>query len=96
MEYLIHASVQFVPIGDKVHAYANIDKAIAVFASLGLLKAVSPLESVLEGTFPAIMEGLQKAKEICLSKEGDELVINLRLHAACGKHVSWEEKINNR
>jgi uncharacterized protein YqgV (UPF0045/DUF77 family) len=96
MEYLVHASVQFVPLGDKTHAYAKIDKAIAVFSGMGLLREVSPLESILEGTFPTIMEALEKAKNVCLSQQGDELVINFRLHAAYAEHVSWEQKVKNR
>ena len=96
MEPIVHASVQFVPIGTKAYAYDRIDQAIALFSSLGILRTVSPLESVLEGTFPAIMDALERAKELCLSQDGDELVINLRLHVAYNKDVSWEEKVKNR
>lgn len=96
MEHIVHASVQFVPIGDKTYAYAQIDKAIALFSSLGILRTVSPLESVLEGPFSTIMMALEKAKDLCLSGEGDEVVINIRLHAAFGRDVSWEEKVRNR
>jgi uncharacterized protein YqgV (UPF0045/DUF77 family) len=96
MEHLVHASLQFVPLGDKEIAYAKIDKVIELFTSQELLRSVSPLESLLEGTLAQILEALKKASELCLAENGDELVLNIRIHAAFGKDVSWAEKVKNR
>ena len=93
---VIHVSVQFVPVGNKEEAYEKIDRAIAVFEKSGLLQYLSPLESILEGTYHEIMMAIGEAKDACLVNEQDELVINLRMHMAKDRHVSWQEKVKNR
>ena len=93
MSYLIHASVQFVPVTKENEPYLLIDKAIEVFQDSGLFIQIGPLETFIEGPYEKVMKVIEQAKNACLNAGAQELVINLRLHCKKDKDVSIDEKI---
>lgn len=93
MEHQIHLAIQIIPLNSKHHPYEAIDKAIEVIQQSGLRYEVGPMETVIEGTYEAVMETARKAQQACLLHGANELVVNMKLHLRKDGDVTWEEKM---
>ena len=93
MKHQVHVAIQIVPIS-KEHPYPIIDKAIAVLESAGVDYRVGAMETVIQGEYDQVMSLVKQMQEICLASGADEIVVNMKVHAANDHDVTWEEKLN--
>lgn len=88
----INAAIQLLPIDTKEVRWDVVDRAIAVIHNSGLNYKVCPFETVVEGTMPEIMSLLEKIKNTSLEKDCQEILINIKIHAA-NRDLSFDEKL---
>lgn len=62
----ITMSVQVLPLTDE-NTYQIVDAAIAAIKATGIKHMVTPMETVLEGTWEACMAAAKAAHEACFS-----------------------------
>lgn len=90
--YKINAAIQLLPIDTKEVRWDVVDRAIAVIHNSGLNYKVCPFETVVEGTMTEIMSLLEKIKTTALEKDCQEILINIKIHAA-QRDLSFNEKL---
>ena len=97
IRHQINASIQIVPICNQPgrHVYELIDSAINIITESGLSYQVTPMETVVEGTYDEVMDVFKKAQERCLSEGADELVVQLRIHINAHHDVEFQQKTGN-
>lgn len=95
MNNIINASVQIVPKCDQDKFYPSIDAAIHVIQESGLRYKVSPMETVIEGTYNEVMSVIKDAQEASLDAGATDLAVNIRLHIRNNEDVSFEEKTDS-
>ena len=78
----INAAIQLLPIGAKKNRYGIIDEAIALIQSSGLVYTICPFETVVEGESDAVYKLIQTIQTETLKNNCDELIINIKIHAA--------------
>ena len=88
----INAAIQLLPIGAKGNKYDVIDKAIELIQSSGLDYIVCPFETVVEGETEPIYKLIQSIQIEMLKHDCDELLINVKIHAAT-RDISMSEKL---
>ncbi|MBP7810075.1 MAG: thiamine-binding protein [Bacteroidia bacterium] len=88
----INAAIQLLPIDTKEVRWDVVDRAIAVIHNSGLNYKVCPFETVVEGTMPEVMSLLEKIKNTALEKDCQEILINIKIHAA-QRDLSFNEKL---
>lgn len=90
--YKINAAIQLLPIDTNEVRWDVVDRAIAVIHNSGLNYKVCPFETVVEGTMTEIMSLLEKIKTTALEKDCQEILINIKIHAA-QRDLSFNEKL---
>lgn len=88
----INAAIQLLPIDTKEVRWDVVDRAIAVIHKSGLNYKVCPFETVVEGTMSEVMALLEKIKNTSLEKDCQEILINIKIHAA-QRDLSFNEKL---
>ncbi|MBK7669306.1 MAG: thiamine-binding protein [Sphingobacteriaceae bacterium] len=88
----INAAIQLLPIDTKEVRWDVVDRAIALIHNSGLNYKVCPFETVVEGTMPEVMTLLEKIKNTSLEKDCQEILINIKIHAA-QRDLSFNEKL---
>jgi uncharacterized protein YqgV (UPF0045/DUF77 family) len=88
----INAAIQLLPIGAKENKYALIDKAIDLIKYSGLNYKVCPFETVVEGNSEAVYKLIHQIQTETLAHNCDELLINIKIHAA-NRDLSFSEKL---
>jgi uncharacterized protein YqgV (UPF0045/DUF77 family) len=88
----INAAIQLLPIGAKDNRYGIIDQAIRLIGESGLNYKVCPFETVVEGEPEAVYRLIRKIQEETLKLNCDELLINIKIHAAT-RDLSFDEKL---
>lgn len=88
----INAAIQLLPIGAKENKFEIIDKAIALIQESGLHYKVCPFETVVEGHSDAIYALIHKIQVETLGSQCNELLINIKIHAAT-RDLSFSEKL---
>lgn len=91
-EKKINAAIQLLPIDTKEVRWDVVDRAIAVIENSGLNYKVCPFETVVEGTMPEVLALIEKIKTTALEKDCQEILINIKIHAAT-KDLSFNEKL---
>jgi uncharacterized protein YqgV (UPF0045/DUF77 family) len=88
----INAAIQLLPMGAKENKYDLIDKAIGLIQNSGLNYKVCPFETVVEGSSEAVYKLIQSIQAETLEGKCDELLINIKIHAAT-RDLSFSEKL---
>jgi len=88
----INAAIQLLPLGAKGSRYEVIDKAITLIQNSGLNFKVCPFETVVEGETEAVYKLIRSIQEETLKNNCDELLINIKIHAAT-RDLSFSEKL---
>ncbi len=91
MDHRINASIQIIPKSDNKDTYALVDKAILTIRDSGLKHMVTPMETIVEGTYEEIMQVFKEANEAVLPY-ADELIVFIKLHINSARDVTFEEK----
>ena len=92
ISHQINISLQIIPKGKEDTRYALVDDAITVIKESGLRYLVTPMETVIEGPYDAVMEVVKAAQEACLASGAEEVLTIVKLHVRNGKDVTFEEK----
>ena len=61
----------------------------------GLKYMVTPMETVLEGSYDEIINVFGKAQQVVLDAGASEIIVTIRLHIRKDSDVSFEEKTAN-
>jgi uncharacterized protein YqgV (UPF0045/DUF77 family) len=88
----INAAIQLLPLKGEGDKYATIDKAIAMISNSGLTYKVCPFETVVEGESDAVYALIRRIQDETLRNGCDELLINVKIHAA-KRDLAIEEKV---
>lgn len=88
----INAAIQLLPLGAKENKYVLIDKAIALIQNSGLNYKVCPFETVVEGPSDSVYALIHAIQKETLANNCDELLINIKIHAAT-RNLSFSEKL---
>ena len=88
----INAAIQLLPIDTKEVRWDVVDKAISVIKQSGLNYKVCPFETVVEGTMKEVMNLIEKIKDNSLEKDCEEILINIKIHAA-KRDLTFDEKL---
>lgn len=89
---MINAAIQLLPFPETGAKYDFIDDAIHLIENSGLNYQVCPFETVVEGSSEAVYALIQKIQDNCLHSGCQELLLNIKIHAA-NKNLSFKEKI---
>ncbi len=92
MDHTINASIQIVPKTRQENYYELVDKAIEEIRASGLKYMVTPMETVLEGSYDEIISVFGKAQQVVLAAGATEIIVTIRLHIRKDGDVSFEEK----
>jgi len=94
MNNKVNFAIQVLPLGiPKDRAYNIVDEAIKCIESSGLKYIVCPFETVIEGTYPEIIQLLEDIQTACNTAGTTELLINMKLQRNFEKDVAIEDKI---
>jgi uncharacterized protein YqgV (UPF0045/DUF77 family) len=88
----INAAIQLLPLATLQNRYSVVDKAISLIEKSGLNYKVCPFETVVEGNSEAIYHLIQQIQAHILSDGCDELILNVKIHAA-NRNLSFSEKL---
>jgi uncharacterized protein YqgV (UPF0045/DUF77 family) len=87
----INAAIQLLPLAGKEDKYPLIDAAIALIKNSGLKYRVCPFETVVEGTSKEVYSLILNIQMQTLEKGCDELLLNIKIHAA-SRNLSFTDK----
>lgn len=88
----INAALQLLPTKCSVDRIALVDKAILLIHESGLPYKVCPFETVVEGEPEAIYALIDAIRKETLNGGCEELLINVKIHAAVGD-LYFEDKL---
>jgi uncharacterized protein YqgV (UPF0045/DUF77 family) len=88
----INAAIQLLPLITTEEKYLIIDKAIELINKSGLIYKVCPFETVVEGESDRVYALIQKIQSEILKNGCDELILNIKIHAA-NKDLHFQEKL---
>ncbi len=89
---LINAAIQLLPFPEKGSKIALIDEAIELIEKSGLNYQVCPFETVVEGSSEAVYALIQKIQDNCLKSGCNELLLNIKIHAA-NNSLNFSDKL---
>ena len=90
----INAAIQLLPVEHAGNKYDLIDKAIELIKKSGLSYQVCPFETVVEGESEAVYALLQSIQNNALGNGCDELLLNIKIHAA-NRDLLFSDKLKN-
>ena len=90
--HIINASIQIVPIVQDRHPYEWVDEAIAIIQQSGIKHEVGPFATVVEGTYPEVMEVIHRVNEYLYSKGCAEWISNVQIQIRSAGDITGEEK----
>lgn len=88
----INAAIQLLPLVTSENKFSLIDKAISLIQNSGLNYKVCPFETVVEGETEEIYSLMKKIQEETLKSKCEELLLNIKIHAA-NRNLHFEEKL---
>lgn len=88
----INAAIQLLPLKTDEHRYAVVDRAIELINTSGLNYKVCPFETVVEGKTEEVYGLIQKIQTEMLQNGCDELILNIKIHAA-NRDLAFSEKL---
>jgi uncharacterized protein YqgV (UPF0045/DUF77 family) len=88
----INAAIQLLPLKTNEDRYSVVDKAIELINKSGLNYKVCPFETVVEGSPELVYKLIQQIQTEILKNGCDELILNIKIHAA-NRDLSFQEKL---
>ena len=88
----INAAIQLLPLKTNEERYAVVDKAIELINKSGLNYKVCPFETVVEGESKSVYDLIQQIQTDILKTGCDELILNIKIHAA-NRDLAFQEKL---
>lgn len=91
--FTVSASIQILPIGTSNHPYAWVDEAIAIIQKSGLRHRVQAFDTVVEGTYPAIMSLIDQINQQLCSAGCEEWITHLQIQIRSNQSITSAEKL---
>ena len=88
----INAAIQLLPLKTNEDRYSIVDKAIELINKSGLNYKVCPFETVVEGSPELVYKLIQQIQTEILKNGCDELIMNIKIHAA-NRDLAFQEKL---
>ncbi len=88
----IHLALQIVPKKEGANTYHLVDKAIEVIQSSGVKYMVTPMETVMEGTFDELHTIALNAQKAVMAAGAEEVLVYIKMHYRKSGDVTFEEK----
>lgn len=89
----VNIAFQILPsAATKQERYALVDEAIKIIQDSGLKYRVCPFETVMEGSYEAIMEVIEKAQQACFDAGAADLLAYIKIQRSNNEDVHIEDK----
>lgn len=76
-----NVSLQIVPLmATREQSYALVDRVIAMIAESGVPHEVGPMETVMEGELPDLLDIVRRAHELCSEAGAAESLSAVKVH----------------
>lgn len=95
-DHIITLGIQIIPKSKSLDSYSLVDKAIEVIQRSGVQHMITPFETVMEGTYPELMQISEKAQKAVLDAGAEECLVYYRIHYRKNEDVKFEEKRMDR
>jgi uncharacterized protein YqgV (UPF0045/DUF77 family) len=90
--HTICASIQILPLATQLHPYRWVDEAIAVIKASGINYKVNAFDTVLEGTYPQVMQVIEQVNDQLCSQGCEEWITHLQIQIRSKRGVTADEK----
>jgi uncharacterized protein YqgV (UPF0045/DUF77 family) len=90
--HTICASIQILPLATQLHPYRWVDEAIAVIKASGINYKVNAFDTVLEGTYPQVMQVIEQVNDQLCSQGCEEWITHLQIQIRSKQGVTADEK----
>jgi uncharacterized protein YqgV (UPF0045/DUF77 family) len=91
-QYIVNASLQIVPLAQDRHPYAWVDEAIAIIEASGVKYEVSAFQTVLEGTYDAVMQVIHDVQVHLYEQGCAEWITQVQLQIRASGDITGAEK----
>ncbi len=91
-QYIVNASIQVLPVVQDRHPYEWVDEAIAIIQQSGVKYAVGPFDTVLEGTYTAVMDVIGAVNEHLYSRGCSEWISSIQIQIRSGGDITGASK----
>ncbi len=90
----VNIAFQILPVApSKSEVYTLVDEAIKVIQQSGLKYEVCPFETVIEGSYEAVMAVIEQAQEACFAAGAIDLLAYVKIQRSRDKDVFINDKI---
>lgn len=90
----VNLALQILPTAENTQdIYSLVDAAIEVIADSGLKYKVCPFETVIEGTYPQVMDVAEKAQQACLTAGADKMMVYIKIQRDKTRDVEITDKL---
>ena len=97
MDYLnqntVNVAVQVLPISKQKEAYDIVDSAIELIEKSGVKYIVTPFETVMEGSYDALMEVVKGVQNVCYSAGAEKVMCYVKIQSVANADVTIDDKI---
>jgi uncharacterized protein YqgV (UPF0045/DUF77 family) len=90
--YIVNASLQIVPLAQDRHPYAWVDEAISIIQASGIKHEVGAFQTVLEGTYDAVMQVIHDVQVHLYEQGCAEWITQVQLQIRAAGDITAEEK----
>ncbi len=77
--HIVNASIQIVPLAQDRHPYDWVDEAISIIEASGIRYEVGAFQTVLEGSYDAVMQVVHEVQEHLYQKGCAEWICQIQL-----------------
>ena len=90
--HTICASIQILPLATQLHPYRWVYEAIAVIKASGINYKVNAFDTVLDGTYPQVMQVIEQVNDQLCSQGCEEWITHLQIQIRSKQGVTADEK----
>ncbi|MEO9873166.1 thiamine-binding protein [Ekhidna sp.] len=88
----IHLAIQVVPLTRDNDVYDKIDAAINVIRKSGVKYVITPMETVMQGSYNKLKRVSEEAQQALVDAGCGEFLVNIKMHIRIDNDVTMEEK----
>ncbi|WP_420578361.1 thiamine-binding protein [Ekhidna sp.] len=88
----IQLGIQVVPLDREGNVYEKIDAAIDVIQQSGVEYMITPMETVMQGSYDKLQQVARDAQQALIDAGCTEFLVNIKMHIRTDRDVTMEEK----
>lgn len=88
----IQLGIQVVPLDREGNVYEKIDAAIDVIQQSGVEYIITPMETVMQGSYDKLQQVARDAQQALIDAGCTEFLVNIKMHIRTDRDVTMEEK----